>query len=268
MLEKRTDGYHNLETVFYPVSWCDVLEIITDDKASSNKKNSGVALKTTGTATYSSKEKNLCVRAYRLLEKDYPLQPIRMHLHKIIPIGAGLGGGSADAAIALKLMNRIFSLNLAETQLLHYAALLGSDCSFFIHNKPVLAKGKGEIMQSIDLNLEKYFIVIVKPSFHISTAEAYSKVSPSIPDQSLSELIKLPVEKWKHHIKNDFEKSAFSIHNELKNIKEKLYEKGAIYASMSGSGSAMYGIFNTTKDLKRTFTDCTIWSGSLSAQLN
>lgn len=264
VLEKRSDGFHNIETAFYPVSWCDVLEVVVDERISLRKKNPGIIFKTTGVETYSSPEKNLCVRAYRLLEKDFPLKPVRIHLHKIIPIGAGLGGGSSDATHAIKLLDKVFSLGLTVKQMIHYASELGSDCAFFIENKPSFARGKGDMLESINLNLDKYYISIIKPDIHISTASAYSKVKPSVPSQSLGKLLKMPVETWRKNIKNDFEESVFDEYPELQTIKQKLYDNGAIYASMSGSGSAMYGIFKEKNPayagFKKMFPGCIIWS--------
>jgi 4-diphosphocytidyl-2-C-methyl-D-erythritol kinase len=267
VLEKRADGFHNIETVFYPVSWCDVLEIEVDENIALRKKNPRINFKATGIETYSQKEKNLVVRAYRLLEKDFPLKPVRMQLHKIIPIGAGLGGGSSDAAFAIKLLNKIFSLGLSSEQMIKYAGILGSDCAFFIENKPAYAKGKGDVLEPIKINLDKYFITLVKPDLHISTAAAYSKVTSAIPSQPLNKLLAKPVETWKQTIKNDFEESAFAEYPELQNIKQKLYDKGAVYASMSGSGSSMYGIFSRKTDLKKIFPGHTTWSSMLSEKI-
>ncbi len=267
VLEKRTDGFHNIETAFYPVSWCDVLDVVVDESRTrgiSRKKNPGIVFKTTGVETYSSQEKNLCVRAYRLLEKDFPLKPVRMHLHKIIPIGAGLGGGSSDAAYAIRLIDKIFSLGLTIQQMMSYASILGSDCAFFIENKPCYATGRGDVLEPIKLSLDKYHILIVKPDIHISTANAYGKVKPSKPSQSLHKLLNMEVETWKKNIKNDFEDFVFEEYSELPVIKQKLYDNGAIYASMSGSGSAMYGIFKEKKDFKKIFPQLATWHGFLS----
>lgn len=258
IIERRTDGFHNIETVFYPVQWCDVLEIIpdADAKKSTSFKNSGIKM-------YSISQENLCLRAYRLLAEKYNLPPVKMHLHKIIPVGAGLGGGSADAAFALIALNKIFDLKLTEEQLQDHASELGSDCAFFLKNKPVFASGKGNKFEELKLSLKNYFITMVKPKVHISTAKAYQHVTPKKPASSLKELIKQPVTKWKDIIHNDFEKSIFEEFAVIRNIKAKLYSNGAIYASMSGSGSCVFGIFKEEKDLISSFKNCIVWNGSL-----
>jgi len=255
---KRTDGFHNIETVFYPVQWCDVLEIIPDNEA---KKNT--SFKSSGIKMYNVDKENLCLRAYRLLTEKYSLPPIKIHLHKIIPIGAGLGGGSSDAAFTLLSLNKIFNMKLSDEQLQEHASELGSDCSFFIRNKPVFAAGKGNEFEEIKLSLKNYFITIVKPKVHISTAKAYSQVIPKKPAMSLKELTRQPITKWKDSVHNDFEKSIFEEFAVIRNIKTKLYNYGATYASMSGSGSSVFGIFKEEKDLRSSFKNCTVWSGSM-----
>ncbi len=259
VVERRKDGFHNIETIFYPVQWCDVLEIIPD---SEGKKNS--SFKGSGIKMYSINKENLCLRAYHLLAEKYKLPVVKIHLHKIIPVGAGLGGGSANAAFALTMLNRLFDLKLTEEQLHDHASELGSDCSFFIRNKPVFASGKGNEFEEIKLSLKNYFITIIKPKVHISTAKAYQHIIPKKPVNSLKELIKLPVTKWKDAIQNDFEKSIFEEFVVIRNIKSKLYNNGAIYASMSGSGSSVFGIFKEEKVIRESFKNCTIWNGKLT----
>ena len=233
ILGKREDGYHNISSVFYPVSSCaDILEIT--EKEHFLFESSGVDI---------PKEENLCEKAFSLLRKDFSFPNVHIHLHKQIPIGAGLGGGSADAAFTLKGLNELFELEISSKKLEKYALQLGADCPFFIDDRPALVEGIGEKLSHIDLNLSVFEIRLVMPGIHISTAEAYAGVSPKIPKNPLRELIKLPIEKWKGKIKNDFERSIFIKHPKLQSIKEQLYKEGAIYAAMSGSGSTLYGFF-------------------------
>ncbi len=238
IIEKRPDGYHNLETIFYPIHLEDALEVVPL-KDSQQEYD----LKISGTPIEGDAENNLVVKAYRLLKHDFTLPPIHICMYKHIPMGAGLGGGSSDAAFMIKLLNEKFSLGMNNAQMENYAARLGADCAFFIQDRPVFATGIGNIMTPIDLSLKGMYIVLVKPNISVSTKEAYSKVSPQRPSQSLPELIKRPIEEWKDLIVNDFEKSVFLAHPEIAAIKDKLYDMGAVYASMSGSGSTVYGIF-------------------------
>ena len=233
IINKREDGFHELETCMYPISWCDALEIIPSTTFS---------FQSTGLDIDGDIEKNLVVEAYRLLQKDFDIPPIKIHLHKVIPMGAGLGGGSSDAAFMIKLLNTEFDLGLSSAKMKDYASQLGSDCVFFIDNIPAICTGRGEIMNPIDFTLSGLSLVLIKPNIHISTAEAYSKVIPAIPKDDLREIILNPTH-LKDQLKNDFEDSIFPLYPELKDIKSKLYEMGAIYASMSGSGSTMFGVF-------------------------
>lgn len=256
---KRSDGFHDIETIFYPVQWTDILEIVRNED-----NNPAVEFKSTGIRVYGPREKNLCLKAYQLLADKYSLPPVKMHLHKIIPIGAGLGGGSSDAANTLISLNKLFRLNLSDQELENYAVELGSDCPFFIRNKAMYATEKGNIMEPISLKLKNLYIVIVKPRVHVSTAEAYAGVSPQKKSTSLKDLVRLPIESWKDCIENDFEKSIFENYQGIRNIKSKLYKFGAVYASMSGSGSAVYGLFKEEKNLRAYFRSCTVWQGRLS----
>ncbi|MCF6183260.1 MAG: 4-(cytidine 5'-diphospho)-2-C-methyl-D-erythritol kinase [Bacteroidales bacterium] len=233
--EKRPDGFHNLESVFYPINLSDILEFVTSEKKI-NFTNSGLQIGV-------SDNDNLVLKAYYLLKKDFKLPELNIHLHKIIPFGAGLGGGSSDAAFMLKALNQYFELNISEYKLQFYAQKLGSDCPFFITNKPVFAEGTGNIFTNIDLDLSSYYILLVKPNIHISTKDAFSEIKPKKPKISLKEIIKLPVKQWRELIKNNFEEPVFKMHPEIKNIKETLYNRGAVYAQMSGTGSTVYGIF-------------------------
>jgi 4-diphosphocytidyl-2-C-methyl-D-erythritol kinase len=239
--ERRADGYHNLETVFYPVKINDVLEIIPADKLS---------FESSGLEIPGRLEDNLCIKAYHLMKKDHDLPPVKIHLHKNIPIGAGLGGGSSDAAFFIKLVDQQFNLKLSIDQMLDYARKLGADCAFFIESKPVFAFEVGDEFELIRLDLSKYKIVLVMPPTQVSTAEAYRGVKPTPVKQTLFELIDLPVTEWKKYIKNDFEESVFKNHIIIRGVKAALYQAGALFASMSGSGASVFGIFETLPDLK------------------
>jgi 4-diphosphocytidyl-2-C-methyl-D-erythritol kinase len=246
---KRDDGYHNLETVFVPIHFTDVLEIIHADNTAGS-----IQYSSTGIAIDSKPSDNLCVKAYDLLKKDFPaIPPIKLHLHKTIPAGAGLGGGSADGAFMLKMLNTKFNLGLSTEQLIHYALQLGSDCPFFIYNKPCFASGRGEIMEPVELNLSAYKILIVNPGVHITTGQAFSRLTPAKPAVSINEIIKQPINTWTDSLKNDFEKNVFSQYPEIKEIKEILYKSGAVYSSMSGSGSTVYGIFEKSSTVNVSF---------------
>lgn len=253
---KRADGFHDIETIFYPLPWSDILEITR-----TTDKESGIDFRSSGIRIYGGKETNLCVRAYQLVAKDHPIGAVRMHLHKILPIGAGLGGGSSDAAFALRSINNLFQLKLSDEQLEKYASELGSDCPFFIRNKPVFATGRGDIFEDIKLRLDDYYFVVVKPRIHVSTADAYAGVTPSKPIVSLKEAIRKPVETWKDTIKNDFENTILEKYAAIRKIKKRLYDEGATYASMSGSGSSVFGIFKKTIDLHLHFRSSTVWQG-------
>jgi 4-diphosphocytidyl-2-C-methyl-D-erythritol kinase len=250
---KRNDGYHNLETVFYPVQIKDAVEII---EGKDQSPIDDVSFSKSGIEIDGDPGNNLCVKAYHLLKKDFPQLPaVRIHLHKTIPLGAGLAGGSADGAFTLQLLNKKFQPGISNNQLFDYALQLGSDCPFFILNKPCFATGRGESLQEIKIDLSVYKILIVYPGIHISTAWAFSNLQPTVPQKSLKELIHQPVHSWKGVIKNDFEEPVFNQFPEIKEIKEKLYDAGAVYSSMSGSGSAVYGIFEREKTLSLSFPE-------------
>ncbi len=241
--EKRTDGYHNLETIFYPIDLCDSLEFVQNDETQFN---------CTGLKIEGEPENNLILKAYKLLKEEFDLPNIDIHLHKDIPMGAGLGGGSADAAFMLKMLNDEFCLGLSSQELEQKAAKLGADCAFFIKNKPTLAKGIGNIFEPTTINLSGYHIVLIKPEVHVSTAEAYGGCKPQRWTTPLEVAIKRPISEWKNCIFNDFEKTVFVAHPELAEIKDMLYSKGAVYAAMSGSGSTIYGLFENTINDKFT----------------
>jgi len=256
ILNKRPDGYHNLETCFYPVPWTDILEIIPSDT---------LTFSSSGNAIPGRAEENLCLKAYSLLWKEFNLPPVKIHLHKIIPTGAGLGGGSYDAAHTLRLLNSIFQLNLSDEKLMNYAATLGSDCAFFVQDKPMIGSGRGEVLSEIDMKLKGKFLMLVKPDIHVSTAEAYAHVKPHPPEFTLHHIFtSRPLNEWRHSLRNDFEESVFVRYPEIQKLKEKMYALGAGYASMSGSGSTVFGIFDSSlTNVDENFPTVTKWCGVL-----
>lgn len=236
--EKRPDGYHNLETIFYPIPLEDALE------ACPRKEGPGsYSLSQSGLSIEGDAENNLVVKAYKLLDETYHLPPVDIYLHKHIPSGAGLGGGSADAAFMLKLLNRMYRLNLTDDQLEAYAARLGADCAFFVRNQPTYAEGIGNIFSPVELSLAGWQLLLVKPNIFVSTRDAFARIRPRHPERNLRDLINQPVESWKDSIINDFEESVFPQFPAIGDIKTELYRLGAVYASMSGSGSSVYGLF-------------------------
>jgi len=248
---KRADGYHNIATVFFPVPFNDVIEIID-----SNEHSDEIEFTQSGISIVGDQKDNLCIKAWQLLKNDFPKLPsVKLHLHKAIPMGAGLGGGSADGAATLLLLNQKYLLNISETQLLSYALQLGSDCPFFIINKPCLGTGRGELLQPISLTLNGYQLVVVNPGIHVNTGWAFSQLNleantvndnaltiESLPNTTLSDMVN-----WKDELKNDFEQPVFEKFPAIEVIKNTLYENGAVYASMSGSGSTVFGIFKENK---------------------
>jgi 4-diphosphocytidyl-2-C-methyl-D-erythritol kinase len=240
IVSKRDDGYHNIETVFFPVhGLTDILEIVESDRFSFTQ---------TGLHIDSATEDNLCVKAYHILKKDFKLPPVSICLHKIIPAGAGLGGGSSDASSTLLVLNRIFGLDVPRQRLMSYAAMLGSDCAFFIDGIPSFASGRGEQLEHSDANIYGMYILLVKPDVHVSTARAYSGVVPKKPLLSLRETVTRPLQEWKEILTNDFEKNIFWQYPAIAAIKEKMYRQGALYASMSGSGATVFGLFRDEPD--------------------
>jgi 4-diphosphocytidyl-2-C-methyl-D-erythritol kinase len=237
VVAKRPDGFHNLETVFYPILLKDALEAVRSPGSSTILYISGLTIEGDNTD-------NICIKAYGLLKNDFPdLPPLDIYLHKAIPLGAGLGGGSADGAFMLRLLNEKFQLSITEEKLLHYAAQLGSDCPFFIINQPCYATGRGEKLERIGLDLSAFQIVLVNPGIHVNTGAAFKALTPAPPAQSIMAIIQQPVETWKDQLHNDFEKPVFTLHPEIALIKSMLYENGAVYAAMSGSGSTVFGLF-------------------------
>ena len=256
IIEKRTDGYHNIETILLPIGFEDILEVIPlkDINRSYKWSNSGLLIDTLP-------GQNICIKALNILKDNgYDIPPVNIQLHKLIPFGAGLGGGSSDGAHMLKLLNQYFDLHITDTQLQDYAIQLGADCPFFIANRPAFATGIGEILETISVDLSEYVIGLIVPDIHVSTQDAYSNVIPKQPTISITEAIEQPIEHWKDLIFNDFETSVFNKYPEIKEVKNYLYSAGALYASMSGSGSSVFGIFKTPPEIKyknyRTWICC------------
>jgi 4-diphosphocytidyl-2-C-methyl-D-erythritol kinase len=247
VLRKRADGFHDLETVFYPIPFHDIIEVIRTEQPPMQFSSSGIPVDV-------APEQNLCMKAYQLLSRSFDLPPLQLHLHKSIPSGAGLGGGSANAAFTLKLLNAKLNLGLNTDQLLAMALQLGSDCPFFIVNRPCFATGRGELFEPVDLErLKQYKIAIVNPGIHISTAWAFSNLKIKNRSASIKEVINQPIETWRQQLVNDFEEVAFAAHPALRDIRNKMYEQGAAYAAMSGSGSGMYGLFENKVDVNAAF---------------
>ncbi|SFT77442.1 4-diphosphocytidyl-2-C-methyl-D-erythritol kinase [Lishizhenia tianjinensis] len=234
VLAKREDGYHTIQSVLYPIAWQDILEVIKSDI---------FQFSSSGLDIPGDQKNNLCVQAYELLRADYDLTPVKIHLHKIIPMGGGLGGGSSDGAYTLLLLNDLFELNLSEDQLCTYAARLGSDCPFFIRNHTQYATETGTTLTNIALDLKGYYIKLLNIGVHVSTAEAYGNIQFLEGLKDPKEVVNLPMEDWRDNLTNSFEASVFPNHPELAEIKEELYKEGAVYAAMTGSGSTMFGIY-------------------------
>jgi len=252
---KRIDGFHNIKTVFYPLPLYDVMEAI--------ETNNKTQIEISGIVPDCDIESNLCIKAYNLLRKDFNLPAVKIHLHKAIPSGAGLGGGSADAAFTIKLLNDLFKLKMNDLQMQKYASILGSDCAFFIRNKAVIASGKGDEFQEINLSLNSYLIIVVKPPLQISTPDAYQWVKPRNAVIDIESKILQPIENWEKLLQNDFEETVFKKFPEIAAIREKLYNNGAVYASMSGSGASVFGLFKKTDiaiDFDKSFF---VWKGIL-----
>ncbi len=240
VVAKRPDGYHELETIFYPVGLNDMVEVIHSDNSNIN-----IQFTSTGIPVPGDLNQNLCVKAYELLKKDFPNLPnVKIHLHKHIPMGAGLGGGSSDGTAVLKLLNEQFNLGLSIAQLIDYAAQLGSDCPFFVLNSASHATGRGEILQAFSCDLTDYKIVLIHPGIHISTAWAFGQLTPHAKEKSIAEIVVNPIETWKHTLINDFESAIIEAHPLIGELKNMLYNHGAVYASMSGSGSSLFGLFH------------------------
>ncbi len=253
IIEKRNNGYHNLETIFYPINLQDALEVTI-----LNNSEQPYQLTNSGTVIEGNPDNNLIVKAYNLIKENYSdVLPVKINIYKHIPMGAGLGGGSADAAFMIKLLNKKFKLNMSDEEMEKYASKLGADCAFFIKNKPVYATGIGDVFEDIDISLKGYNIVLVKPDISIPTKEAFQNINPHKRNISVKELVKKPIEEWKDSIENDFEENIFRLYPEIAAIKDELYDLGAIYSAMSGSGSTVYGIFKEpVEHVEEKFCNC------------
>lgn len=252
VVERRPDGYHNLQTVFMPVPLTDALEVHEMDAAFPSEVDCD--LKVTNIAVEGDEQRNLVVRAYNMLKAEFPDMPrVHAHLRKDIPTQAGMGGGSSDCAAMLLLLNRMFSLGLTQQQLIDRAAQLGADCPIFILNRPAYAEGIGEKLTPIELSLEGYYLAIVRPNIPVPTKEAFSRITPHMPAKNCLDIVRQPIDTWRHELVNDFEESVFALHPEIGAVKQRLYNLGAVYAAMSGSGSALFGIFKKEPALEGEF---------------
>ena len=252
VVERRPDGYHNLQTVFMPVPLTDALEVHEMDAAFPSEVDCD--LKVTNIAVEGDEQRNLVVRAYNMLKAEFPQMPrVHAHLRKDIPTQAGMGGGSSDCAAMLLLLNRMFSLGLTQQQLIDRAAQLGADCPIFILNRPAYAEGIGEKLTPIELSLQDYYLAIVRPNIPVPTKEAFSRIKPHMPAKNCLDIVRQPIDTWRHELVNDFEKSVFALHPEIGAVKQRLYDLGAVYAAMSGSGSALFGIFKKEPALEGEF---------------
>ncbi|HDP75210.1 MAG TPA: 4-(cytidine 5'-diphospho)-2-C-methyl-D-erythritol kinase [Bacteroidales bacterium] len=249
IVRRRPDGYHDIETLFYPVKGlCDILEVVA-----TNGEGNSIEFTQTGIGIDCDTENNLCVKAYRLLAQRCGMPHVKMHLHKLIPMGAGLGGGSADAAFALKALNSFLKDPLSNDNLMALASELGSDCPFFITNTPSIGRGRGELLEPANIDLTGYWILLVNPGIHISTKETYESSNPKPWDNPIGKIVNLPVSDWPNRLVNDFEKSVFPKYPLIERVKDELYSMGAVYASMSGSGSTVFGIFKRKPEIPDGF---------------
>ncbi len=255
VLNKRSDGYHNIESLFYPIPLCDALEILPTD-GEMEFSFSGIDVKCDAA-------NNLVVKAFVLIQEKHNIPNVKIHLHKNIPFGAGLGGGSADAAFALKMLNDMFELNITDEQLIEYASSLGADCAFFIKNKPQIARGIGDELSDYAIDLEGKFLLLVKPDVAVPTANAYKYVTPFDSGLRLEQHLSHPINQWKNKVKNDFEASVFKQYPNLLFIKEQMYELRAEYAAMSGSGSSIFGLFSEKPQHNTIFVEHFCFEGVL-----
>ncbi len=257
VVEKRQDGFHNIISCLYPIGWCDVLEII--EKPEFSFRSTGLDIPGTG-------QENLCTRAYQLIKEEFDIPPVYIHLHKIIPIGAGLGGGSSDAAFTLKGLNQLFGLSIPNQELKRLAAELGSDCAFFIDGNPTLATGTGDQFQPIQINMPKGYLVVVTPPVHVDTGMAYQRLNPKPSDIDLKKSLGLSPDQWQSRIINDFEVPVSDHEPAIARVKGTLMSKGALFTSLSGSGSSVYGIFKDEKPWRSWFeTTYRVWEQKIGS---
>ena len=256
VLRKREDGYHNIESCFYPVQWNDILEIIISDKEK---------LSISGLDIPGNIDDNLCWKAYKEIQKGYKIEPLHIHLHKRIPMGAGVGGGSSDAAFTIKSINTLCALDMNMDEMESIASKLGSDCAFFINNKPAIATERGTQLEGIDLRLTGKKIILINPGIHVSTSLAYSGVKIQADHaKPIKEILYEPIESWRNSLLNYFEESVFTKYPQIKKLKEQLYESGALYSSMTGSGATVFGIYDSFPQELNINADYTVWRGELS----
>lgn len=255
VVSRRADGYHNIETVFYPIPLCDMLEVVILDGSQPYEWHCS------GLQVDVPPEKNICIKALNLVAKQHKLPSLGVHLHKIIPFGAGLGGGSSDGAFMVKLLNNMFELGMSNDEMCDIVVKIGADCPFFIKNTPSFASGIGDVLQPIDLSLKGVYITLVKPDIFISTPEAYKGVTPHASKYDLMDIVSKPIEFWPDLLQNDFEDNIFQNHPTIAAIKKQLYDAGCVYASMSGSGSSVFGL--SRKPIDADFDDCFVWTGML-----
>ena len=267
VVERRPDGYHNLETVFYPVNIKDTLEVTPQATCAPDGPSSAAQdcqLTISGITIEGDTQRNLVVRAYQLLKQDFPqLPPVHAHLHKVIPTQAGMGGGSSDCAYMIRLLNEQFRLGLSVAQMQQYAARLGADCAFFILSQPAYAEGIGERLEPVSLDLSRYYIGVVRPDIPVPTKEAFALIRPHRPQKNCRDIVMQPVETWRAELVNDFEQSVFALHPEIGALKSRLYDLGAVYAAMSGSGSAVFGLFHAPVELPPHFPGMFTYCGRL-----
>ena len=261
IIEKREDGYHNISSAFYPINWCDVLEILENKNWKTGQEK--IRIQISGIPIQGSTSDNLINKIFSKLNVGLNCPPVNVYLHKVIPMGAGLGGGSSDAAFFLKGLIKKFDFKISESDQLKLLSELGSDCAFFYKNVPALAEGKGDQLSPIELDLNGKFISVIYPNVHSNTAEAYKGVKPSSPKKNIKEILSMPITTWKDHLKNDFEFSLFNKFPKIAEYKKKLYQQGALYASMTGSGSAIYGIFEKENPELEIVQGDLIWQGKL-----
>jgi 4-diphosphocytidyl-2-C-methyl-D-erythritol kinase len=257
ILRKREDAFHDIDTCMVEIPFTDILEVTKAD--SFEFLQTGISISGTGGT-------NLCEKAYQLLRKEYEIGPVRIHLRKQIPVGAGLGGGSADATYTLLALNQLFQLQLSIQKLKELSSELGSDCPFFVEGLPQIAKGRGEVLSTIELDLSNFYLVLLNPGIHVGTKEAYEGVSANDAVISVHELIHKPIQHWRDALKNDFEKSVFQLFPEIKTLKDSLYDSGAVYAAMSGSGSSVYGLFLDESAAQNFTSKHLIYKGRLKNQ--
>lgn len=255
VIRKRPDGFHEIETVLYPIGLTDILEVVPAGDHSMGFRTSGLELQ-------GNPDDNLCLRAFHAMRSRFPVPPVSMHLHKKIPAGAGLGGGSSDAAYVIRMLSQLFELELSQETMEEVATCIGSDCPFFLQEKPAFAHGRGELLEPVIVDLSEFEIILVKPPVSVSTTRAYQAIIPATPSLSVRDAIGKPPEEWQQYLVNDFENHVLNHFPEVRELKQQLVASGAVYASMTGSGSAVYGLFREPPSGTVSFPGCLVWRGS------